>query len=159
MTTCYTYDSASKQLIPHRVIHLDRRVVVHPTVAQCAAANPPAYPQADPIPPAPPPPEGKVAVADGYTLVDGAWVPAYRFEDAPPRRFSKLRIVAALMAADVWPQVKSFIEAQGLYDLYLAAQDFAEDNAYFVQGRAALQAELGWTDAQTEQVLQAATVE
>jgi hypothetical protein len=74
-----------------------------------------------------------------------------------PRVFSKLKVVAALMKAGVWAQVKAWIEANGLYDLYLAAQEFAEDNEYFSQGKAALQSALGWTDEQVEAVLQEAT--
>lgn len=70
-----------------------------------------------------------------------------------PRTFSKLRIVAALTNAGVWSQVKAYIEREGLYDLYLAAQDFREDNEYFTQGKTALQTALEWTDEQVEAVL------
>lgn len=77
-----------------------------------------------------------------------------RWRKVSPRRFSKLKVVSALTQAGVWPQVKAWIEQAGLYDLYLAAQDFGEDNAWFAQGRAALQAELGWTDAQVEALLE-----
>ena len=77
----------------------------------------------------------------------------------PPRTFSKLKIVAALMEAGVWAQVKAYIEQAGLYDLYLAAQDFKEDNPYFTQGKTALQTALDWTDAQVEAVLAASIAE
>ena len=91
----------------------------------------------------------------GYAFGGGCatqvWACAWR--KVTPRRFSKLKVVAALMQAGVWPQVKQWIEANGLYDLYLAAQDFAEDNEYFTQGKAQLQAALGWTDAQVETLL------
>ena len=73
----------------------------------------------------------------------------------PPRTFSKLKCVAALTSAGVWTQVKAYIEQAGLYDLYLAAQDFREDNEYFTQGRAALQSALGWSDEQVETILAA----
>ena len=72
----------------------------------------------------------------------------------PPREFSKLKVVAALTSAGVWPQVKSYVEQNGLYDLYLAAQDFCEDNPYFVSGKAQLMASLGWTEEQAEAILQ-----
>lgn len=87
---------------------------------------------------------------------DGGYRWVYALVDNPPpapRTFSKLKVVAALTSAGVWPQVKAWIEANGLYDLYLAAQDFAEDNEYFVSGRAALAASLGWTDEQVEALL------
>lgn len=78
-------------------------------------------------------------------------------DDEVPRArvFSKLKVVVALTKAGVWPQVKAWIEANGLYDLYLAAQEFAEDNDYFAQGLAALKPVVGWTAAQVEAVLAA----
>ena len=94
-------------------------------------------------------------VASGYTFTNSVayqgW--AKRWRKVVPRRFSKLKVVAALTQAGVWPQVKAWIEQNGLYDLYLAAQDFAEDNAYFKTGKAQLQSVLGWTDAQIEALL------
>lgn len=71
----------------------------------------------------------------------------------PPRTFSKLRIVAALTSAGVWDAVKQLLIERSLYDLFLAAQDFREDNEYFSQGKTALQTALGWTDEQVEAVL------
>ena len=67
--------------------------------------------------------------------------------------FSKLKLVTALMTLGYWTKVKAWIEAQGLTDLYLAAQDVAEDNPYFAAGLAAVKKELGVTDAQAEEVL------
>ena len=74
----------------------------------------------------------------------------------PPRIFSKLKIVAALTKAGVWANVKQYIIDADLYDLYLAAQEFSEDNEYFVHGKTALQTALGWTDEQVEAILQEA---
>lgn len=70
-----------------------------------------------------------------------------------PRVFSKLKLVTALMTLGYWTKVKAWIEAQGLTDLYLAAQVVAEDNPYFAAGLAAVKKELGVTDAQAEEVL------
>lgn len=64
----------------------------------------------------------------------------------PPRTFSKLKCIEALMKEGVWSEVKKWIEDSGLYDLYLAAQDFKEDNEYFVIGKTQLQQKLGWDD-------------
>ena len=72
---------------------------------------------------------------------------------AVPRVFSKMKLVAALMALGYWTKVKAWIEAQGLTDLYLAAQVVEEDNPYFTAGLAAVKKELGVTDAQAEEVL------
>ena len=96
------------------------------------------------------------AVATGWTRDGDTWRRVYEVRELPPpppRTFSKLRIVAALMDAGVWAQVKAYIESAGLYDLYLAAQEFAEDNQYFKDGKDALQTALGWSDEQVEEVL------
>lgn len=77
----------------------------------------------------------------------------------PPRVFSKLCLVAALMDAGYWTQVKAFIEAQGLMDLYLAAQTFREDDAHFAPALAALRQMLGVTDEEVEKILSAAQID
>lgn len=166
MQTCYIYDETTKQLTPApKYATIDGAAVINPTREQCARMTPPAYPLADPMPPAPTPPEGKIAVPDGYEPADTPdgkeWRQKWRYEDAPPpppRTFSKLKIVAALMGVGVWDAVKQYITDAGLYDLYLAAQDFAEDNEYFTQGRHQLQTALGWTDEQVEEILAQAVI-
>lgn len=70
-----------------------------------------------------------------------------------PRTFSKLKCVEALMDEGVWTEVKKWIEDNGLYDLYLAAQEFSEDNKHFVIGKTQLQQKLGWDDDKIESVL------
>lgn len=126
----------------------DGRSVSNPTTALLAAQG--YYP-------VPAIPAGKVA--SSWRLVDGALAPV--LADAPkvPRVFSKLKLVAALMKLGYWPQVKAYIEAQGLTDLYLAAQVIAEDNDYFVAGLAAVKQTLGLTDEQIESVLANCIVE
>ena len=108
--------------------------------------------------PKPTPSEGE-ELAYSYTVRDGVAYKEYMLVPAGksfmPRAFSKLKIVAALMNAGVWPQVKAYIEQAGLYDLYLAAQIFTEDNEYFASGKTQLQTALGWTDEQVEAVLSA----
>ena len=99
------------------------------------------------------------AVATGWTRDGETWRRVYEVRELPPpppRTFSKLRIVAALTTAGVWDAVKQLLIERGLYDLFLAAQNFAEDNEYFANGKSALQAALGWTDEQVEAVLAAA---
>ena len=164
MQTFYTYDPTTKRLSPApKYATIDGAAVINPTREQCARMTPPAYPLGTFTPPEPP--EGKIPVPDGYEPVDTPdgkeWRQKWQYEDAPPpppRQFSKLKIVAALTAQGVWPQVKAFIEQAGLYDLYLAAQDFAEDNEYFTQGRQQLQTALAWTDEQVEAVLAQAVI-
>ena len=102
------------------------------------------------------------AVATGWTRDGETWRRTYEVRELPPpppRTFSKLRIVAALTTAGVWGSVKQLLIERGLYDLFLAAQDFREDNEYFANGKAALQTALGWTDEQVEAVLAASVKE
>lgn len=96
------------------------------------------------------------AVPTGWRENGGRIERVYEIREAPPpppRVFSKLKVVAALTDAGVWPQVKAWIEEHGFYDLYLAAQEFAEDNEWFAQGLAALKPVVGWTDEQVEALL------
>lgn len=99
------------------------------------------------------------AVATGWTRDGETWRRVYEIRELPPpppRTFSKYRLVAALMAADVWPQVKEWIESvPGAYDLYLAAEDISEDEPLLAQGISAVKELLLWTDEQVEAVLAA----
>lgn len=80
MTTYYTYNTATKRLTraPDPAT-IDGQMVVHPSAAMYASIG--AYPLGDTTPPTPP--EGKVAVPDGYALDGGEWVRQWRFDDAP----------------------------------------------------------------------------
>ena len=143
-----------------RVVRMkDGAVVVNPKATQYAAAvDGPWLPVVDERPTTD---EDHIAVPTGWEERDGAVRRLYEIRERPPRpprTFSKLKVVAALTNAGAWQQVKAWIEGAGLYDLYLAAQDFAEDNGYFVQGKTALQSALGWTDEQVEKILSAAEV-
>ena len=127
------------------------RTEIHPTAADYAQMG--WLPVVDK---APTPEPGyyvhKTGLADE---VDGRIV--MRYEQLPipvvHRTFSKLKIVGALTQAGLWTQVKSYIEQAGLYDLYLAAQNFREDNEYFKEGLSTLQAQLGLSDEKVEEIL------
>lgn len=69
------------------------------------------------------------------------------------RVFSKLKLVAALKAADKWVLVKTWIEERGLWDYYLAAQNFREDNEMFADALASVKAYARVTDAEAEAIL------
>ncbi len=158
-TTYYTYSPATSTLAPApKAVRTPQGIVCNPTPAQYAAIG--AYPRGTDTPPTPP--EGKVAIPDGYELRDSAWHRAYRYEDAPPpppRTFSKYRLVCALQTANVWPQIKEWLLSQdGAYDLYLAAEDISEDEPLLAQGIAAVKQLLGWTDEQVAAVLDAAAI-
>lgn len=65
MQTCYTYDSTTKRLTPApKYATIDGAAVINPTREQYARMEPPAYPLGVSTPPEPP--EGKIAVPDGY---------------------------------------------------------------------------------------------
>ena len=69
------------------------------------------------------------------------------------RIFSKLKLVAALKVADKWVLVKTWLEEKAYYDYYLAAQNFAEDNELFAEGKAAIQRYLNMSDEEIEAIL------
>ena len=125
MTTCYTYNATTKQLtLAADPLTIGGHVVVHPSIAQCATVS--AYPLGSSTPE---PPEGKIAVRDGYELIDGHWVPTWRYEDAPPpppRRWSRFTIKGALADAHMLPAAKQFLEAYELKPDYTALEAFTD---------------------------------
>lgn len=128
-------------------------VKIHPTADDYAAMG---YKRVSEDRPTDPAPEGYHYEARGYDEDENRIWRVYETvanPPAPPRTFSKMKCVAALMEAGVWTEVKAWIEQAGLYDLYLAAQDFREDNPYFTSGKAQLMASLGWTEEQAETIL------
>ena len=159
MTQYYTYNPSTRILSPApNAVRTPQGIVCNPTAEQYAAIG--AYPLAVETPPTPP--EGRVAIPDGYELRDSAWHRVYRYEDAPPpppRTFSKYRLVRALQTEGVWLQVKEWLQSQdGAWDLYLAAEDISEDEPLLAQGIAAVKQLLGWTDEQVAAVLDAAAI-
>ena len=103
------------------------------------------------------------AVPTGWTRDGETWRRVYEVREVPPpppRTFSKYKLVAALMQAEVWPQVKAWIESvPGAYDLYLAAEDISEDEQLLKDGIGEMKKLLGWTDEQVEAVLAASVKE
>lgn len=155
MKKFYTYNEQTKRLIEASRIVPELSIVLGDPDDFAKYKNAYVIAENDDPPNAP---EGKIVVQDGWELINKEWHKKWKYEDEPsppPRIFSKLKVVAALMNAGVWPQVKAYIEQAGLYDLYLAAQEFADDNEYFTQGKAQLQTALGWSDAQVERILAA----
>ena len=176
ITPYYTYDPATKRLThADDPATIDGRLVVHPSAAMCAKIG--AYPLADPMPPAPTPPEGKVAVFDGYELaliepedyVPGIseppsemhWVQKWRFDDSPPpppKVYSTSDLIYALMSRGVYDQCRQWIEEHGLRDLILATKEFTDDLENFETIKRGLQELLHYTDEQVAEVLAEAEV-
>ena len=80
MTPYYTYDPTTKRLTrASDPATIDGQMVVHPSATMYASIG--AYPARQTQPPEPP--EGKIAVSDGYALRGGEWVQQWRLDDAP----------------------------------------------------------------------------
>lgn len=91
---------------------------------------------------------------DGYR-----WV--YRLVDAPPpppRRFSKLRLYAAMSQVGLWDALKSWLSAQtyegmNAWEAFSLAQELTEDHPMFAEWFSAAKTELGVDDATAEELL------
>lgn len=86
MQTYYTYDSTTKRLIPApKYATIDGAAVINLAREQHARMTPPAYPIGTSTPPEPP--EGKIAVPDGYEPADTPdgkeWRQKWVFVDKP----------------------------------------------------------------------------
>jgi hypothetical protein len=57
------------------------------------------------------------------------------------------------MKLEKWIPVRDYLVQSGLYDLYLAAQDFKEDDEFFVKGLAELKAQFNMSDEEVEAIL------
>ena len=80
MKTYYTYDETTKVLTPvsrTRVTDAEYTILGANEYAKIRA-----YPMAE-TSHAPEPPEGKIAILDGYELVDGTWSRKWRFDNKP----------------------------------------------------------------------------
>ena len=138
---------------PDSLEEKDGTVVSNPSAATSLAAG---WKRIVDEPPAPEPgctvcpsgwDEGADAITRVYKQVPGEPTPA------KGRVFSKLKLVAALKAADKWVLVKTWIEERGYWDYYLAAQNFREDNEMFADALAAIKAYARMTDEDTEAIL------
>jgi hypothetical protein len=154
MTTYYTYNESTKQLTQvKRILVRDGKTMILGNPADFAKYLE-AYTQGVSTPP--PTDEGFHAVPDGYELKDGKWVRKWRVEELPPpppRTFSKLKVTVALMKLEKWLPVRDYLVQAGMYDLYLAAQDFKEDDEFFIKGLTELKAKFGMSDEEVEAIL------
>ena len=106
--TYYTYSETTKSLTQAPdPMTIDGRMVIHPLSQHYASMVPPAYPLSSI--PAPTPSEGKIAVVDGYELIDGKWSEVYRFDDLP----EQLVIPSTPTQAQVADVVKKIVVLYG----------------------------------------------
>ena len=134
-------------------VETESGVVVNPTEATYLAAG---YKKISDNPPAAE--EGCHVEVTGYTATGDTIIVVYKQvsdgdEPKGHRIFSKLKLVAALKAADKWVLVKTWSEEKGYYDYYLAAQNFAEDNELFVAALTQIKEYARFTDEEVEAIL------
>lgn len=78
----------------------------------------------------------------------------------PPRSLSKVKLMRALKAKEIWLPVKAFIAASEDYaDEWELSTTLDEDNELIVSAVAALKSQLGLTDEQVEEILSASVAE
>ena len=106
-------------------------------------------------PPADPPPEGKEYTITGYTETDTDIRANFKLVtiDRPPRTFSKLRLINALMTRNLWLGVRDWLDTSGYYDIFVAAQDFREDHPQFAAGLNAAKSRFSITDDEIAAIL------
>ena len=78
---------------------------------------------------------------------------------APPRTFSKLRLINALMSRNLWSAVRDWLDASGYYDIFLAAQDIREDHPQFAAALAAAKSRFDLSDSETAAILAESVVQ
>jgi len=154
----YTYNSASKSLTAApRTVRVDGITYADPTQATLRRAGIDAYPLATDTPPTPP--EGKVAIADGYELADGEWHRTYRYEDAPPqprKRYSVYRLILGLKELGVLAPVVEWVKANNLYEELVTVGVVDGEDADLMAALRDLGASLGVTTEQIDALLAAA---
>ena len=93
----------------------------------------------------------------GYTFSTTTCTPAYEIYWRPvvPRTFSKLDLITVLKQMGKWDAAKSFIQASGYEDEWIAAQDLVEDNAFFTAAVDAVVAQGIVTRDEVNQILDA----
>jgi hypothetical protein len=156
--TYYTLEN-SRLVRAKRIIKIGNRWVANPKAEQYAQIG--AYPKDEATFTPPACDEGYHAVPDGYALTDGKWAKKWKVEPLPPpapRTFSKLKITAVLMKLGKWIAVRDYLVQSGMYDLYLAAQDFREDDEFFVKGLSELKTKFGMSDEEVEDILKEGAV-
>ena len=106
--------------------------------------------------PANPAPEGYHYEPRGWELASNEIRRVYAVvQDAPPppKVYQTADVIEALMAHEVWPQCRAWIEERGLLDLVFTTPSFEDDWPNFVAAKQGLQQLLDWTDEQVAELL------
>lgn len=135
-TTYYKYNELTRILTaePRYIVLADGTTITNPTAEQYATLRD-AYPKGadDPLPE---PQEGKIVAYGGYALgEDDKWHKQWVLVDAPPpppRRWTPLSIKRA--CGERWSAVHAALEAAGIYEDFVMAQELREDDSAFQMG-------------------------
>lgn len=117
-------------------------------------------------PPSDPAPEGYHWAATGWQEEDGKIVAVYALAPnppPPPRKFSKLKLYAALTQAGLWDALDAWLKTLTIGGVnastaFALAQDLSEDYPGWDDYIAAAKTALGVTDEQVAAILEAAEV-
>ena len=158
--TYYTYNPKTKSLTPaEHFIRTETSFIANPSASQYATLHvPPAYP-ADPNDAQPTPPEGKIAVPDGYELRDGKWRKTWRYEDAPPapqviHTYRRSYIAQWLRGKGRWDEFKDLLEqSDDLSFMWEVSTEFDSDHPLWSQAIAAVKAAMQFSDDDIESML------
>ena len=106
-------------------------------------------------PPADPPPKGREYRITGYTETATDIQAVFKLVPvvSPPRTFSKLRLINALMSRNLWSAVRDWLDASGYYDLFVAAQDFREDHPQFAAALTAARTRFSLSESEITAIL------
>ena len=106
-------------------------------------------------PPADDPPSGAEWTISRYVETADAITAIYKPTPiyAPPRTFSKLKLVAALSSLNLWSAFRDWLVETDHYDLFVAAQSFREDHPSFTAILYAAQERFCLSDHEIEDIL------
>ena len=115
------------------------------------------------VAPTTPAPEGYHWAATGWEVVDDTIKRVYTAVVNPPpmpRKFSKLKLYAALTSAGLWDGLENWLKTQTVegvnaYTAFSLAQDLSEDYPGWADYLGAAKRALGVTDAEVEAILSA----
>lgn len=96
-------------------------------------------------------PSDGIASRAGYFLDDeNYWQERWVTSERPPyeKVYSSYKFYLTLRGAGVWPQVKASLEDNDLWDAFLIADNFREDDQIFQQIVANVQTVIDYTDDQ-----------
>ena len=158
--TYYTYDQGTKTLtLAPSTITTETAYIIKPSASQYATLfNPPAYPLAeDDVPPTPP--EGKVAVPDGYELRNNKWYRTYRFEDIQPEppivhTYKRSYIAQWIRERGFWDDFKDLLaQSDDLQFMWEMSTEFDSNHPMWNNALLGVQQAFGFTDEEIAEML------